>query len=63
MTDNGYKSIEITGSSTESIEGAVQTALHRAGENLPNLRGFQVQDICGYLNEDAVAHWQVTEKI
>ena len=42
MTDHVYKIIEITGSSPDSIEAAVQTALSRAGESLHNLRWFEV---------------------
>lgn len=63
MPDHVYKSVEITGSSPESIEDAVQTALTRAGESLHSLRWFHVQDIRGHLNDGQIAHWQVTVKI
>jgi flavin-binding protein dodecin len=63
MPDHVYKSVEITGSSPNSIEEAVQTALSRAGESLHSLRWFQVQDIRGHLDDGAIAHWQVTVKV
>ena len=63
MTDHVYKIIEITGSSPDSIEAAVQTALSRAGESLHNLRWFEVASIRGELHGGKIAHWQVTAKI
>jgi len=63
MPDHIYKKIEIVGSSTESIEGAVQNALARASETVRNMRWFEVVETRGHIEEGAVAHWQVTLKI
>ena len=63
MTDHVYKIIEITGSSPDSIEAAVQTALSRAGESLHNLRWFEITQVRGHIDGGAVAHWQVTIKV
>ena len=63
MSDHVYKTIEITGSSSKSIEHAVETALGRAGQSLHSLRWFQVTDIRGHLDEGKIDHWQVTVKI
>ncbi len=63
MTDHVYKSIELTGSSQQSIEDAVQTAIAKAAETVRNMRWFEVVSTRGYLEEGEVAYWQVTVKI
>ena len=63
MTEHVYKTIEITGSSTKSIEAAVETAVGRAGETLHSLRWFEVANIRGHLDGGKIEHWQVTVKI
>lgn len=63
MSDHVYKKIELTGSSTVSIEDAVQRAVAKAGETVRNLRWFEVVDTRGYIEEGAVAYYQVTIKV
>lgn len=63
MSDHVYKTIEITGSSKDSIEAAAETALQRTGESLHNLRWFEVTDIRGHVESGSLDHWQVTVKI
>lgn len=63
MADHVYKQIELTGSSTTSIEDAVNRAVERAGKTLKNLRWFNVTDTRGYIEDGKVAYWQVTVKI
>jgi hypothetical protein len=63
MSDHVYKKIELTGSSTESMEDAVRHAVSRAGETLDNLRWFEVVETRGHIENNQVAHWQVTVKI
>ncbi len=63
MSDHVYKTIEITGSSAESIEDAVQSAIARSGETLHNLRWFEVMGVRGHLEDGKIQHWQVTTKI
>lgn len=63
MTEHVYKTVEITGSSPDSIENAVETALSRARESLHNLRWFEVTDIRGQIDGSAVNYWQVTVKV
>ena len=63
MSDHVYKTIEITGSSSESIEDAVQSAIARSGETLHNLRWFEVMGVRGHLEDGKIQHWQVTTKI
>jgi flavin-binding protein dodecin len=63
MKDQVYKHIELTGTSSVSIEEAVATALKRAHKTLKNLRWFQVVDTRGNLEKGRVLHWQVTIKV
>jgi flavin-binding protein dodecin len=64
MTDHVYKSVEITGSSTEGVTQAIDRAISKAWETLRHLDWFEVVDIRGHIGEDGrVAHYQVTLKI
>ena len=63
MSEHIYKVLELVGSSSSSIEDAIQTALTRAGETLRNIRWFQVIETRGAVAEGKVAHYQVTLKV
>ena len=63
MADHVYKSIEITGSSTSTVEDAINGAIARASKTLHNLRWFQVNEVRGAIENNKVAHWQVTMKV
>ena len=63
MSDHTYKKIELVGSSPESIEGAVKNAVSRAAETIRNMRWFEVSEVRGQIDDNQIAHWQVTVKI
>jgi len=63
MKDKVYKLIELTGTSTKSIEESVNTALKRAGKSIKNLGWFQIVETRGSIEKNQVAHWQVTIKV
>lgn len=63
MGGHVYKTVEITGSSSEGIEAAIRTAVAKAGETLHNLRWFEVTDTRGHIKGNDIAYWQVTLKI
>lgn len=63
MSDNVYRIIEVAGSSTDSIEGAIQNAISRASETVDQLRWFEVTDTRGHIESGRVAHYQVTLKL
>jgi dodecin len=63
MTDHVYKHVELTGSSTKSLEDAVQTAISRAAKTLRGMHWFQLSDTRGHIENGKVAHWQVTIKV
>ena len=63
MKDHVYKIIELTGTSTKSIEDAVEQAVARAHKTLRNLCWFQVVETRGNIDKGKVQHWQVTVKV
>jgi flavin-binding protein dodecin len=63
MKDPVYKIIELTGTSTTSIEDAVGKAIDRAHKTIKNLRWFQAVETRGNIEKGKVHHWQVTVKI
>ena len=63
MKDHVYKLIELTGTSTTSIEDAVDKAIQRAHKPIKNLGWFQVVETRGNINKGKVQHWQVTIKV
>lgn len=63
MKDHVYKLIELTGTSTTSMEDAISKAIQRAHKTIKNLSWFQVVETRGNINEGKVGHWQVTIKV
>jgi dodecin len=63
MSDNIYKKIELVGSSSDGIEDAVNNAISRAGKTIRNMSWFEVAEVRGQLEDNKVAHWQVTVKV
>jgi flavin-binding protein dodecin len=63
MTDHIYKSVEITGSSSEGITQAISNAVSKASQSLRHIGWFEVQGVRGVVDNEKVAHYQVTLKI
>ncbi|HEX2137312.1 MAG TPA: dodecin [Microvirga sp.] len=63
MEDHVYKVVELAGSSTESIEDAIRTAVKRAGQTLRNIRWFEVTQTRGHVDGDEVRYFQVVVKV
>jgi flavin-binding protein dodecin len=63
MKDPVYKLIELTGTSTTTIEDAVDKAIKRAHKTIKNLRWFQVMETRGCIGKGKVDHWQATIKV
>ena len=63
MSAHTYKKIELVGSSSKSIEDAVQNAVAKAATTEKNLRWLEVVETRAHLEEGKIANWQVTVKI
>jgi dodecin len=57
------KIIEVVGTSSVSVEDAIQTAIARAAKTLDNLQWFQVTEVRGAISGGAVDRYQVMIKI
>lgn len=63
MSEHVYKTIDLVGTSTNSIEEGVSRALEKASETVRNLRWFQVTEIRGAISDREVEQWQVSLKV
>lgn len=63
MPDHVYKSIELTGSSSTTVDDAVRNAISKAAKTLHNLRWFEVSSVRGEIEKGKLAHWQVSMKV
>lgn len=63
MDNHIYKKIEITGTSHESLEAAIQNAITRASQTVDDMRWFEVTETRGSIDDGKVAQWQVGLKV
>jgi flavin-binding protein dodecin len=63
MTDHVYKVLELTGSSSVSIEDAVQRAIAKASETVRHIHWFVITETRGHVVDGKVGHWQVSLKL
>ncbi len=63
MSNHVYKLVELTGSSTESIEDAVGRAVAKAHETIRNIHWFELTETRGHVVDGKIAHWQVTLRL
>ncbi len=63
MTNHVYKMLELTGSSNESSDQAIRTALACAAQTIKHMDWFEVLETRGETKKGEVANWQVTLKI
>ena len=63
MADPVYKSVEVTGTSTNTVNDAIHNAVGKASETLRNLDWFEVVGVRGNITDGKVDHFQVTLKL
>lgn len=63
MEEHIFKKVELTGTSSASIEDAVQNAITKASASLHHLRWFEMQDLRGHIENGQVVQWQATIKV
>lgn len=59
MADHVYKMLELVGSSTTSMEHAIENAVQRASKTVRDMRWFEVVETRGHIKDGKIAHWQV----
>lgn len=63
MTNHVYKTVELTGSSPDGVQKAIETAIARASDTIRNIRWFEVTQVRGQVENGKIGHWQVTMKL
>ena len=63
MNDHVYRVIEIVGSSSSSLEDAINNALTRASQTVRHLDWFEVKEIRGQIENSRAAFFQVGLKV
>ncbi|MEQ7920954.1 dodecin [Xanthomonas sp. WHRI 1810A] len=63
MSEHTYKMLELVGSSTSTVEDAINNALAEAGKSVRFMEWFEVLETRGHIEDNKVAHFQVTIKV
>jgi flavin-binding protein dodecin len=63
MADAVYKLVEIVGTSKLSIDDAIKQGIARASKSLKHLDWFEVIQVRGYLENQALSYYQVMMKV
>jgi len=63
MENHTYKKIEITGTSDQSLEAAIENAISKASNTVEDMRWFEVTETRGSIENGQVAQWQVGLKV
>jgi len=61
--ENVYKTVELTGTSPDSIEDAVRNALSLTSQTVRNMKWFEITDLRGHIINNHVDKWQITLKL
>ncbi len=63
MSDHVYRLSEIVGSSPNSVDEAIRTAIAKAAQTVRNIEWFQTEEIRGQVVDGGVGYFQVRLKI
>ena len=63
MSDTVYKHIQLTGTSSKSIEHAVNNALAKAYKTVHDMRWFEIVENRGAIEDGQVSQWQTTIRV
>lgn len=58
-----YKKVEIVGSSSKSIEDAIENAITECAKSVELMEWFEVQETRGHVVNGKVGHYQVVLKV
>ena len=63
VSNHVYRLSEIVGSSPDSVDDAIRTAIRKAAQTVRNIDWFQTEEIRGQVVDGDVQYFQVTMKI
>ena len=63
MSNHVYKHIELTGTSSTSIEDAVNNAVASAAKTVRNMRWLEITDTRAHIDGSLVNQWQVSIRV
>lgn len=63
MSEETYGVSEIVGTSKTSVDDAIRNAIAKAAENRRHIRWFEVTQVRGHVEDQQVAHFQVSLKL
>ncbi len=63
MADHVYRVVELVGSSETGLEDAINSAINKAAKTVRHMRWFEVVETRGHIENNRVAHYQVTLKV
>ena len=63
MSNHVYRLSEIVGSSPNSVDEAIRTAIAKAAQTVRNIEWFQTEEIRGQVVDGEVGYFQVRLKI
>ncbi|MFT3986427.1 dodecin family protein [Aestuariivirga sp.] len=63
MSDSVAKVIELTASSSKSIEDAVENGIRRADATLDNVEGAWLQEVKCVVKNGKISEWRVNMKV
>jgi flavin-binding protein dodecin len=63
VSDHVYRLSEIVGSSPNSVDEAIRTAIAKAAQTVRNIEWFQTEEVRGQVVDGGIAYFQVRLKI
>ncbi len=63
MSSKTYKLVELVGTSPHGTDDAIRNAIAKAQQTIKHIDWFEVVETRGHVENNAVAHFQVTLKI
>lgn len=63
MSSHIYKKIELVGTSVNSVEEAIQSAITTASQSLEHIDWFEVNEVRGDVKNGQIGHYQVSLKV
>ncbi len=61
--DHVYRKTELVGSSPQSVNDAIETAIERAAQTIRHVEWFEVTEIRGHVVNGKVGHYQVAMNV